>query len=83
MTNFSSKIPCPGDMYKSGALCYRNCEIIGLFNCGIGACISDDRQCAAAIGKMVQDVIDGISTLVITIASGGTATAAKLLQKLL
>lgn len=38
MTNFDKRVPCPGDMYHSGALCYRDCNILGLDNCGIGAC---------------------------------------------
>ena len=32
MNNFDSRIPCPDEHYKSGALCYRNCNKAGLVN---------------------------------------------------
>ena len=38
LTNFDSRVPCPSGMYRSGALCYRDCNNIGMVNCGIGAC---------------------------------------------
>lgn len=30
LTNFASEVPCPYGMYKFGALCYRDCNNIGL-----------------------------------------------------
>ncbi len=35
ITNFSDRIPCDEDHYKSGALCYRDCNKNGMVNCGI------------------------------------------------
>ena len=75
LTNFSDQIPCPGDMYKGGALCYRNCKGIGMENCGIGACTRDATSCTSAIIGIVVDVIMGLFDLVTTIMSFGATTA--------
>lgn len=56
LTNFDSRVPCPKGMYRQGALCYRNCNNIGMENCGIGACSSSSDVCASSIAKMVLDV---------------------------
>ena len=77
LTNFSSKIPCPSGMYRSGALCYRDCNNIGMENCGIGACAADGATCASKIGSMIQGVFEGIATAISTVVSFGGAAAAK------
>jgi hypothetical protein len=64
-------------MYRSGALCYRDCNNIGLQNCGIGACASDGTVCAEKIVGMVQGVFEGIATALSTIATLGSSTAVK------
>ena len=74
ITNFSDRVPCPGDMYKSLALCYRDCNHIGMANCGIGACSSDSTSCIMEIGNMLMSVGEGILTAITTIASFGTAS---------
>jgi hypothetical protein len=76
LTNFSSKIPCPGDMYRSGALCYRDCNIIGLSNCGIGACSTNTAQCVMTIFNMVLTTLEGLYTGAVLIASFGTSAGA-------
>ena len=35
LTNFNEKVPCPDSTYKFGALCYRDCNLIEIENCGI------------------------------------------------
>jgi hypothetical protein len=77
LTNFSDKIPCPPGMYRSGALCYRDCNNIGLQNCGIGACATDGLTCGTKIAGMVKGVFEGIATAVSTVATLGGATAVK------
>jgi hypothetical protein len=64
-------------MYRGAALCYRDCENIGLKNCGIGACASDSVTCALKIISMVQGVAEGIATAVSTIATLGSSAVAK------
>jgi hypothetical protein len=76
LTNFASNIPCPGQMYKAGALCYRNCEVIGMYNCGIGACTSEHGTCGQQILNMIAKVGEGILTGVVTILSMGSSTGA-------
>jgi hypothetical protein len=77
ITNFSSRIPCPGDMYKSGALCYRNCSTVGMYNCGIGACVNAPGSCATEVTKMILQVIEGVVTGVATVLTFGASAAAK------
>ena len=63
MTNFDKRVPCPGQMYHEGALCYRNCNIIGLANCGIGACSINSKTCTDTIIEMIIDVFKGFAKL--------------------
>lgn len=77
ITNFSDEVPCPGDMYRGGALCYRDCKIIGMENCGIGACIAPGSDCTAKVLEMTGKVLEGIATGVGTVLSFGASTAAK------
>ena len=59
LTNFDKRITCPGKMYHSGALCYRDCRIIGLQNCGIGTCAIDGKTCKDNVINMVVTVLTG------------------------
>jgi hypothetical protein len=81
ITNFSDRVPCPTGMYRSGALCYRNCENIGMFNCGIGACVSEPGVCGITIATMVIEVLQGLADAITTIVSLGTSSAAKSVLK--
>lgn len=78
LTNFSHEVPCPGNMYRMGALCYRNCETIGMLNCGIGACIAEGEDCGEKIMQMItqviQGLVDGISLVLSFGATAGTAS---------
>ena len=74
LTNFSPQVPCPGDTYRAGALCYRNCNLIGMENCGIGACASDKSTCVTTIINMVKDVLQGIIDFVSFCVSVGTSS---------
>ena len=40
-------------------LCYRDCNIIGLSNCGIGACAIDGKTCKDNVKDMVLSVLTG------------------------
>jgi hypothetical protein len=77
ITNFSDEVPCPGNMYRAGALCYRDCRLIGMDNCGIGACIAPGADCTTKILSMVGQVFEGVATGVGTVLSFGASTAAK------
>ena len=59
LTNFDKRVTCPCKMYHSAALCYRDCNIIGLVNCGIGACAVDKDTCGNKVGEMVISVLTG------------------------
>ena len=59
LTNFDKKVKCPGKMYHSGALCYRDCNVIGLVNCGIGACAISKEACGNKIGEIIKTVLTG------------------------
>ena len=71
LTNFDKKVTCPGKMYHSGALCYRDCNIIGLTNCGIGACAIDKNTCGEKVSKIVISVLTGGLNLVTQIFTMG------------
>merc|ERR1711976_48573 len=76
LTNFSSKIPCPYNMYKSGALCYRDCNGIGMTNCGVGACTRDSAACGVTVMNMIVEIINSIVSVVVLVVSFGTSSAA-------
>jgi hypothetical protein len=62
-------------MYRGGALCYRDCNVIGMANCGIGACSLDGGSCASAIIGIIIDVVSGIVDLIVFVVSLGTSSA--------
>lgn len=76
VTNFDESVPCSTGNYKFGALCYRDCANIGMYNCGIGACVNDPSSCGPEIISMAIDTIVGIATAVASIFTGGAAGAA-------
>jgi hypothetical protein len=63
-------------------LCYRDCNIIGMANCGQGACTADGMECALKIGEMAISVFEGVATGVSTILSGGASAPARTSAKL-
>lgn len=71
-TNFDSRAACESGMYKSGALCYRDCNKIGLLNCGIGACAATSTSCGTTIATMAIDVLISFGQAVAFVASFGT-----------
>ncbi len=79
ITNFSDRVPCDKGMYRpaGSALCYRDCNNIGMANCGIGACSSDTTSCLTSIGSMVVDVVQGLADGLSTIATLGTSSVVK------
>jgi len=76
ITNFDSRVLCddPDKYYKSGALCYRDCKINGMVNCGIGACSLSTKQCAAGITTMVVNIAMGTAQFVAFVASFGASS---------
>jgi len=62
-TNFDPEATCDKGRYKSGALCYRDCNNIGLVNCGIGYCAQDSTSCSLGILDMAADVSYGLAKL--------------------
>ena len=76
MTNLDSRIPCPYEHYKSGALCYRNCNKAGLVNCGIGACAASGETCAMGITTMAVDFILSLTQAVSFVLTFGATSVA-------
>lgn len=76
VTNFDASVPCSAGNYKFGALCYRDCANIGMYNCGIGACVNDPSSCGPEVLSMAIDTIVGVATAVASIFTGGAAGAA-------
>jgi Zn ribbon nucleic-acid-binding protein len=74
-TNFDAVAICPQGMYKGGALCYRDCNKIGLVNCGIGACASSEQECSSRIAGMVVNTIVGLGTALAFVCSFGASSA--------
>jgi hypothetical protein len=48
-------------MYKSGALCYRDCSVLGMYNCGIGACSGDKDSCNKEIENVATSLLSSTS----------------------
>lgn len=69
LTNFNSKVLCPEGMYKAGALCYRDCTLKQMVNCGIGACALTDKGCYEGVLKITVDFMVGLGKFVTFIAS--------------
>lgn len=81
-TMFESDVTeCPTNKYQQAALCYWNCEAIGMHNCGIGACAYDSSTCSDSIGNIVLGVIQGAADAVGFVLSGGATAAAKMAAK--
>jgi len=47
-TNFKEEMTCPDGMYLLANLCYRNCNMIGMENCGEGACSFNSDGCVSS-----------------------------------
>merc|ERR1712151_903913 len=78
ITLFDSRVKCrDGNRYKSGALCYRDCNRSneGLENCGIGACASGRSACIAGVVTMIAELLLGMVTFITFVASFGTSGA--------
>ena len=73
LSNFDSRVPCPEGLYKSGALCYRDCSKIGYANCGIGACAANKASCKSTISSMVMDTQMAIAGNILKFVSFGAA----------
>jgi hypothetical protein len=76
LTNFNDNVPCPEGMYRFGALCYRDCNNIGMHNCGIGACAASKVACGTEIAFMVLDVLTGLADAVLFVLTFGTEQSA-------
>ena len=72
-TNF--EIECPNGEYLSGALCYRDCNKIGLSNCGIGACAGGSDYCATSIAMMAIDFAFALFEGVTFLLTFGTSSS--------
>lgn len=83
LTKFDSRVGCcHSDQYKSGAMCYRKCELPDkspMVNCGWDACSSAGETCASTIMNMVFEIafsIASIAALVVTAGAAAPATVA-------
>jgi hypothetical protein len=73
LTYFSKKINCAKDFYKSGMLCFHDCEAIGMRNCGIGACAINAESCSINIKNIVFDTVLGIANGITTVLTLGSS----------
>eukprot|EP01060_Flectonema_neradi_P009818 TRINITY_DN169_c1_g1_i5.p1 TRINITY_DN169_c1_g1~~TRINITY_DN169_c1_g1_i5.p1 ORF type:complete len:561 (+),score=111.47 TRINITY_DN169_c1_g1_i5:53-1735(+) len=62
---------CPQGRYRQGLLCYRDCNNIGLKNCGIGACSYSGSACGTEIWDKINKFSTGALTGVSFVASLG------------
>lgn len=76
ITNFDSRIPCRDGYYKSLALCYKDCKILGMVECGIGGCAASKSSCASTILTMAVDSISSAVSITSLVLSVGTAAPA-------
>lgn len=74
---------CPKNKYHQAALCYWDCEAIGMYNCGIGACSFDKDSCGEQIASIVSGVVQGAADAVSLVLSGGASAATKVGAKVL
>ena len=72
ITNFNKNSTCPEGQYKAGAICYRDCGIKGMVNCGTGACALSKGSCLEGILKISVDFLMGLGKFVSFIASHTT-----------
>ena len=82
-TNFDPMVGCPMGKYKpqGAALCYKDCALVGMYNCGIGSCVRDKSDCAAEISTMVVDTMQGVVDAVSFVLSFGTSSGAAVAKK--
>jgi len=74
--NSDKQVHCPGNMYKIGLLCFRDCSTISMYNCGNLACSSSKTGCAKEILKMTLKTLEGIATFVLLIVTFGASSGA-------
>jgi len=60
-TVFNNKAGCKEDRWKFVGLCYKDCNKIGMKNCGIGACANAHMECFSSVGKMAVRTVVGIA----------------------
>ena len=78
VTFFNKDAGCWDDLYKAGALCYKDCAAIGMVNCGLWACAKSSETCGSTIAEMSLDVITGIAEAVeFVVTFGADAPAAE------
>lgn len=74
LTNFDSAVTCDTNYYKYGALCYKDCAVIGMVSCGIGACSANSATCASSIITMaLADISSAISIASLILTAGADA----------
>lgn len=75
VTNFDSSVTCSDSRYKSGALCYKDCNYIDMYNCGIGSCTINEEACALSIISMANAVGTSAAAIIELASSGGMSLA--------
>ena len=78
ITNFTA--PCPTGTYRplaSDAVCYRDCRLKNMVNCGPAMCADSQESCFNGITGMMIDFFSGLGDFVAFIASFGTKAAAQ------
>lgn len=74
-TNFDDVSICNWNQYKFGALCYRDCTLLGMANCGIGACSASSSLCTATIVEMGVSILLGATKFMMFVMAPGSSTA--------
>jgi len=75
-TNFEDEVPCPIGMWKILGLCYRDCNNIGLRNCGPLMCASDLTTCGTGVIDMSVDFLTGVAKTVSFVLTFGADSPA-------
>jgi hypothetical protein len=83
LTNFDGRVPCPEGRYRIAALCYKDCNNIGMVNCGPLACSADSSGYLTSVLDMVVSTIQGIMDLVTLVLLSGQAPRLNLFLLLL
>lgn len=79
ITNFDSRVTCDTNYYKSLALCYKDCSVLGMVSCGLGACAANSATCTSTILNIViTDIASAVSiaSLVLTVGADAPVTVA-------
>jgi len=72
---YQSTTICREGYYKSSGMCYRDCKLLGMVNCGTGICTDKAETCTNDLKNLVSQVTEKLHLALEAIANCQTATA--------